>query len=200
MARFEGVASIRRALSMPDGTALLDIKPDGSQWRWTSVPADRARVALACGLAAISGGWKLYVSLPDDPNSNVLGIVGLSKTLDRPESPGATSGPGLLLNVKTTFRPARGGQRTFVVTVSDSSTTPVEQAAVVLHNYTATGGDDVQTRNTDGNGSANFANITLRSKTTVVRLPEGERVTTLTPPTLTVSKAGFDTDNRNLMP
>src|SRR5262252_575514 len=85
MARFEGLASIRRALSMPNGNVQLDIKPDGLNWQWSSVPPDRARQALACGLAAISGGWKLYVSLPDDPASDVLEIVGLSKTPDRPE-------------------------------------------------------------------------------------------------------------------
>ncbi len=82
---------------MPTGDALLDIKPDGSLWRWTSVPADRSRVALACGLAAISGGWKLYVPLPDDPTSNQPEIVGLSKTPDRPDPTDAT--PGLVLHV-----------------------------------------------------------------------------------------------------
>ena len=83
MARFDGGASIRRALSMPNGNAQLDIKPDGLDWQWSYVPPERAREALACGLAAISGGWKLYVSLPDDPNSNVLEIIGLTKTPDR---------------------------------------------------------------------------------------------------------------------
>ena len=197
MARFEGLASVRRALSMPDGTALIDIKPDGSQWRWASVPSGRARVALACGIAAISGGWKLYVSLPDDPTSNALEIIGLSKTIDRTEA--ATSAPGLLLHVKITPAPHTGAQPNYTVTVSDSSATPVEQAAVKLHNYTATGADDIQTHNTDGTGAANFANVTLRSKTTIVRLPEGERVTTVTPPKLTVSKDGFDTVNLNLL-
>jgi hypothetical protein len=80
MARFEGLASIRRALSMPNGNAQLDIRPDGRDWQWTSVPPKRAHEALACGLSAISGGWKLYVSLPDDPNSNSLEIVGLTNT------------------------------------------------------------------------------------------------------------------------
>jgi hypothetical protein len=80
MARFEGLASVRRALSMPDGNAVLDIRPDGLDWQWTSVPPERAREALACALSAISGGWKLYVTLPDDSNSNTLEIVGLSNT------------------------------------------------------------------------------------------------------------------------
>lgn len=80
MARYEGLASIRRALSMPNGNAQLDIRPDGLDWQWTSVPPERAREALACGLSAIAGGWKLYVSLPDDPNSSSLEIVGLTNT------------------------------------------------------------------------------------------------------------------------
>jgi hypothetical protein len=80
MARYEGPASIRRVLSLPNGGADLDIRPDGLNWQWTHVPPERAREALACGLAAISGGWKVYVSLPDDPNSNSLEIVGLTNT------------------------------------------------------------------------------------------------------------------------
>jgi len=196
MARFEGLASIRRVLNMPNGTALLDIRPDGSQWRWTTVPADRARIALACGIAAISGGWKLYVSLPDDPLSNALEIVGLSKTLDR-EPAGAT--PGLLLHVVVTPAPHAGGPVTYIVKVTDASASPVDQATVRLHNYTATGADDVQTHNTDGSGEATFANVTLRSKTTINRIVEGERITTVTPPKLMVHKDGFDTVNLNLL-
>jgi hypothetical protein len=182
---------------MPDGTALIDIKPDGSQWRWATVRADRARVALACGIAAISGGWKLYVSLPDDPTSNALEIIGLSNTIDRPEA--TTSAPGLLLHVKITPAPHAGAEPSYAVTVTDSSATPIEQAAVRLHNYTTTGADDIQTHNTDNTGHASFANVTLRSKTTVVRLPEGERVTTVTPPKLSVSKDGFDAVGLNLL-
>ncbi len=82
MARFEGEASIRRALSNPNGETVLDIKPDGLNWQWSNVPPERAREALACALAAISGGWKLFVSLPDDPNSNMLEIIGLTNTPD----------------------------------------------------------------------------------------------------------------------
>jgi hypothetical protein len=197
MARFEGIASIRRALSLPNGTALLDIKPEGSQWRWTSVPSDRARVALACGIAAISGGWKLYVSLPDDPTSNVLEIVGLSRTADRPETAGAA--PGLVLHVVVSPAPHAGTQVTYTVKVTDASASPVEQVAVTLHNYSATGADDVQTHNTDGGGEADFPNVTLRSKTTVKHLPEGERITTVTPPNLTASKDGFSTVHLNLL-
>jgi hypothetical protein len=85
MARYEGLASIRRALSMPNGSALLDIKPVGLNWQWAQVPSDRAREALACALAAMDGRWKMYVSLPDDPDSNVLEIVGVSNTPEQPE-------------------------------------------------------------------------------------------------------------------
>ncbi len=84
MARFEGGASVRRALSMPNGNAQLDIKPDGMDWQWSYVPRERAREALACALAAILGGLKLYISLPDDANSNVLETIGVTKTPDRP--------------------------------------------------------------------------------------------------------------------
>jgi len=69
---------------MPNGDAQLDVRPAGLNWQWSTVPADRARQALACGLAAISGGWKLYLSLPDDPASDVLEIIGLSRTRDYP--------------------------------------------------------------------------------------------------------------------
>lgn len=82
MSRFQGEASIRRAFISADGTAVLDIKPDGQGWQWIQGPPARGREALACGLAAIAGGWKLYVALPDDPNSIVLEIIGLSKTPD----------------------------------------------------------------------------------------------------------------------
>jgi len=78
--RFEGEASIRRVVSTLSGQAMLDIKPDGNDWMWTYVPAERAREALAMGLTAISGGWKMYVSLPDDPNSYTLETLGISKT------------------------------------------------------------------------------------------------------------------------
>ena len=87
MARYEGVASVRRALSLPDGRALLDIKPEALNWQWAQVPAARARAALAIALTAIDGRWKLYISLPDDPSSNVLEIVGLSRIADRGEAP-----------------------------------------------------------------------------------------------------------------
>jgi hypothetical protein len=82
MARFEGTASIRRVLNNSAGNIVLDVKPDGLDWQWTNVPPERAREALACALTAIAGGFKLYVSLPDDPNSNVLDTIGLTNTPD----------------------------------------------------------------------------------------------------------------------
>src|SRR4249920_2747340 len=161
MARFEGYASIRRALHRPDGTALLDIKPDDSQWRWAVVPADRARPALAVGIAAISGGWKMYISLPDDPTSNMLEIVGLSRNADRPEAAGATPGAAVL-HVEITPAP-KSTVQSYTVKVTDASATPVEQATVILHNYTSSGAADTQTRSTDAAGAAHFDNVTLRS-------------------------------------
>jgi len=197
MARFEGLASIRRALSMPDGSALLDVKPDGSQWRWGSVPPDRARVALACGIAALTGGWKVYISLPDDPTSGVLEIVGLSKTVDRPEAAGAGPAPGLLLHVKISPTPKANTQLDYTVTVTDSSNTPVEQATVTVHNY-VNNADDIQTRSTNQAGVATFANFTLHQRTTTRRV-EGDLITTVTPPKMTVSKDGFDSVNVTLL-
>ena len=82
MARYESAASIRRALSMPNGGVQLDIKPDGLDWHWGIVPPERAREALACALAALSGGWKLYISLSDDPDTYNLEIIGLTNTPD----------------------------------------------------------------------------------------------------------------------
>jgi hypothetical protein len=69
---------------MPGGYTQLDIRPDGQDWHWYVSTPDRAREALACGLTAMSGGWKVYIRLPDDPNSNVLEVIGISKTRDVP--------------------------------------------------------------------------------------------------------------------
>jgi len=82
MARFEGTASIARVLNNPEGWTVLDIKPDGLGSLWANVPPERAREALACALTAIAGGFKLYVSLPDDPNSNIIENIGLTNTPD----------------------------------------------------------------------------------------------------------------------
>jgi hypothetical protein len=85
MARYEGLASVRQVWSLPKGGALLDIKPEAMNWQWAQVSPDRARQALAIALTAIDGRWKLYISLPDDPESNLLEVIGLSRTADRPE-------------------------------------------------------------------------------------------------------------------
>ncbi len=88
MSRFQGEASVHRAFIGPSepgqDTAVLYIKPDGLDWQWLHSPPGRGREALACALAAISGGWKLYIALPDDPTSIVLELVGLAKTPDIP--------------------------------------------------------------------------------------------------------------------
>ena len=82
MARFDGQASIRRVYVNSSGQTVLDIKPDGLDWFWASGPQDRAREALAVALAAMSAGWKLWVTLPDDPGSNMLENVGMTKAPD----------------------------------------------------------------------------------------------------------------------
>lgn len=82
MARFEGHASIRRVFVNTDGLAVLDIKPTGQDWQWAHAPSGRSREALAIALAAMTGGWKLYVAQPDDANSIVLELVGLVKDPD----------------------------------------------------------------------------------------------------------------------
>ncbi len=92
------------------------------------------------------------------------------------------------------------------MTVTAASATPVAQATVNLHNFTINGADSVQSHNTDGNGVANFPNVTLRTKTATQRIitgtgrdREGETITVVTPPKLTVSKDGYDTVNMNLL-
>jgi hypothetical protein len=67
---------------MPTGIAQLDIRPDHQEWHWYVSTPDRSREALACGLTAMSGGWKASISLPDDPNSNVLEIIGVTNKRD----------------------------------------------------------------------------------------------------------------------
>jgi hypothetical protein len=194
MARFEGTASIRRALSMPDGSAQLDIKPDGRDWQWSFVPPDRARVALAVGIAAITGGWKLYLSLPDDTNSNLLEVIGLSKTLDRPEPPAPppNTTPGHL-NVAIAPTPVQNIQHVYTVTVTDSATgDPVSQADVTLQNYAI--GEVPETigpARTDANGQAAL-DVTLRPKITYKVIPgDHERIRVFTSPKLSVSATGF---------
>ena len=203
MARFEGTASIRRALGIPDGTALLDIRPDGSQWRWATVPVANARVGLAVGIAAISGGWKLYISLPDDPTSSALEIIGLTNTRDPPDPTGTPL--GLILQVSILPTPREGIQLTYTVMVTDASATPIEQATVKLHNYTASGADDIHTQVTAA-GKAALQNITLHSKRVTVTIPVGDgpdgsmkQVTNITRPSLAVSKDGYATVQRSLL-
>ena len=82
MARFEGHASIRRAFIHTNGIVVLDIKPTGQDWQWAHAPSGRSREALAVALAAMTGGWKLYVAQPDDSSSIVLELVGLTKEPD----------------------------------------------------------------------------------------------------------------------
>lgn len=82
MARFDGYASIRRVYVNSGGQTVLDIKPDGLDWFWAAGPANHSREALAVALAAMSAGWKLWITLPDDAGSNVLENVGMTKAPD----------------------------------------------------------------------------------------------------------------------
>src|SRR5512132_1445626 len=142
MARYEGLASIRRALSMPNGNAQLDIHPDGQDWQWSVVPPDRAREALACGLAAIAGGWKVYVSLPDDQNSNVLEIIGLTNTADRgvvsPPAPGLKA-----LAVRVTPSPVPVNRAVSVLFVATDATSGTPVAGQVKENGAVIGNTNV---------------------------------------------------------
>ncbi len=82
MSRFDGHASVRRVYVNSAGATVLDIKPDGLDWFWAFGPADHHREALAVSLAAMSAGWKLWVTLPDDPASATLENVGMTKVPD----------------------------------------------------------------------------------------------------------------------
>jgi hypothetical protein len=186
---------------MPDGSALLDIRPDGAQWRWASVPVANARVGLAVGIAAISGGWKVYISLPDDPTSNALEIIGLAKTRDPPDSAGTPA--GLILHVSVSPTPREGTQANYTVAVTDASATPIDQAVVSLHNFTAAGADEMHTQNTAA-GRAVFQNITLHSKRTTDTIGGGgdgpvRQITIVTRPSLAVTKDGFASVQMNLL-
>jgi hypothetical protein len=74
-----------------------------------------------------------------------------------------------------------------------------------LHNYAVNGANEIHTQNTVG-GNTTFQNVTLRSKTgqrfvitSDGRDREGEWITVVTPPNLTVSKDSYDTVRRNLL-
>jgi len=102
--------------------------------------------------------------------------------------------------------PKAGTQQAYTVTVTDSATgTPVPSANVTLHNFTTTG--TVQTLGPSqtpappqaNTGQVTF-NVALHPKITFRVIPEDhERVRVFAPPTLTVSKAGFNTINVRLL-
>jgi hypothetical protein len=97
--------------------------------------------------------------------------------------------------------PQDSTQRAYTVTVTNADTgTPVNQASVTLHNFTTTG--KVQTVGplpTDASGAVTF-NVALRPKITYQVDPiEHDRTRVFVPPTLTVSKAGFDTISLTLL-
>ncbi len=83
MARFDGYASIRRAITFPNGVVRLDLKPDGMDWSWYDAAPDHRRECLAVAIAALSGGWKVALVLPDDPGSGTIEAFGLTNSPDR---------------------------------------------------------------------------------------------------------------------
>jgi hypothetical protein len=97
--------------------------------------------------------------------------------------------------------PQAGGQRVYTATVTNSATgTPINQADVTLHNYTASGtAQTVGPLQTNTSGQVSF-NVALHPKITFQVIPiDHERVRVFSPPTLTVSKAGFNTINLRLL-
>lgn len=82
MSRYEGSAAIRRVYTSASGVTVLDVNPTGLGWQWALAPTGQDREALAIALAAMTGGWRLYLALPDNAASNVLDLVGLTKEAD----------------------------------------------------------------------------------------------------------------------
>jgi hypothetical protein len=114
--------------------------------------------------------------------------------------PAVTPMPGHL-HAAVVPTPQDSTQRAYTVTVTNADTgTPVNQASVTLHNFTTTG--TVQTVGplpTDASGAVTF-NVALRPKITYQVDPiEHDRTRVFVPPTLTVSKAGFDTISLTLL-
>jgi len=97
--------------------------------------------------------------------------------------------------------PQAGIQRVYTVTVTNAATTtPVDQADVTLHNFTANGvAQTAGPFQTNASGQATF-NVALHPKITFQVNPIGhERIRVFAPPTLTVSKTGFNTISLRLL-
>jgi hypothetical protein len=94
-----------------------------------------------------------------------------------------------------------GSQRVYTVTVTETTTgTPINQADVVLHNFTTNGtAQMLRPLQTNTNGQVTF-NVALHPKITFQVIPEThERIPIFAPPILTVSKTGFTTLNLRLL-
>ncbi len=99
------------------------------------------------------------------------------------------------LNATVKPAPQAGTQHAYTVTVSEAATgTPIDQAAVTLHNFTTSGAPQpVGPLQTNTSGQVTF-NVALHPKITIQVVPTThERIRVFAPPTLTVSKAGFNT-------
>lgn len=97
--------------------------------------------------------------------------------------------------------PQADGQRVYTVTVTNAAAgTPISQANVTLLNYTANGTAQIDgPLQTNISGQVTF-NVALHPKITFQVNPvDHERIRVFHPPTLTVSKAGFNTINLRLL-
>lgn len=107
------------------------------------------------------------------------------------------------LHAQVSPAPQAGSQRAYTVTVTNTATgTPINQADVTLLNYTAKGTPQtvgpLQT-NTNGSGQVTF-NVALQPRITHQVDPiTHERTRVFHPPTLTVSKMGYNTINIRLL-
>ena len=99
------------------------------------------------------------------------------------------------LNATITPAPQAGTQRVYTVTVTNAVTgIPIDQAAVTLHNFTTSGiAQAVGPLQTNASGQVTF-NVALHPKISFHVVPtDHERIRVFASPTLTVSKAGFNT-------
>jgi hypothetical protein len=126
--------------------------------------------------------------------------IGLSLVLADLFGPAISPIPGNL-HAAVSPAPQAGGQRVYTATVTNSATgTPINQTDVTLHNYTANGtAQTVGPLQTNPSGQVTL-NVALHPKITFQVIPsDHERVRVFSPPTLTVSKAGFNTINLRLL-
>ena len=156
---------------------------------------------VAPGLASL-GFLRSPTSVLSARNVTITGSgMTLSLVLADLFGPAITPIPGNL-HAAVSPAPQAATQRAYTVTVTNAATgTPISQADVTLHNFTANGtAQVVGPLQTDTiTGEVPF-NVALLPKITYQVIPEThERVRVFAPPTLTVSKAGFNTINVRLL-